>query len=453
MSFGGESAYLPFLFNHNDQSTFLTGPIAALDSGSFLTMPAANRPPTCGGALTTNCLRTADVGRWNDLYAVTLGMVDNVSIVGARDGGLAAPALRDGSHFRHVDALLPVPCRRHLAHALGSHAVVRPHLQLADPLTEKLDRIALITDLNTGEVLSAESYLRAKKDAAVQGQIYNPQIGVRRSTTRVATRSPIPTIRTWVRGWPWRGRLPTRTASSAVSPGALGGTRRLRHRLRSRQHDLRAPAGRLRHRLRPGAADSRPVVQRVGCGRGGLQPGRRRLESWPVGVSHRGRRSIPIPPFVGGTSPIVPAVLNGGTSFATDPHRKIGRNYVFDFTVQREMPGKMIMEVGYVGRLGRDLPQGVDLDASPYFFRDSASGQTFAQAYDATALALRSGDAAANLTAQPWFENQLPGLGAVACGAGFRCELHAVSRHLAGAWFQNNSGQHRVPDDEPEGAR
>ena len=90
----------------------------------------------------------------------------------------------------------------------------------------------------------------------------------------------------------------------------------------------------------------------------------------------------------------MPAVLSGGTSFATDPQRKIGRNYVFDFTVQRELPGKMIMEVGYVGRLGRDLPQGQDLDASPYFFKDSASGQTFAQAFDAVALALRSGDAA-----------------------------------------------------------
>ena len=88
MSFGGEFRLLPFLFTHNDQVTFLTGPIAALDSGSFLTIPAANRPATCGGAVTTNCLRAGDVGRWNDLYAVTLGMVDNVSIVGARDGGL-----------------------------------------------------------------------------------------------------------------------------------------------------------------------------------------------------------------------------------------------------------------------------------------------------------------------------------------------------------------------------
>jgi hypothetical protein len=41
-------------------------------------------------------------------------------------------------------------------------------------------------------------------------------------------------------------------------------------------------------------------------------------------------------------------------------------------------------------------------------FKDSASGQTFAQAYDAVANALRAGQTVA---VQPFFENQLPGLG------------------------------------------
>ncbi len=41
-------------------------------------------------------------------------------------------------------------------------------------------------------------------------------------------------------------------------------------------------------------------------------------------------------------------------------------------------------------------------------FKDSASGQSFAQAYDAVANALRSGQA---VPAQPFFENQFPGLG------------------------------------------
>jgi hypothetical protein len=70
---------------------------------------------------------------------------------------------------------------------------------------------------------------------------------------------------------------------------------------------------------------------------------------------------------------------------------------------------------------------GVDLDASPYFFKDAASGQSFAEAFDRLACVLR-GDAGrtftgltngaqasftcpATLQAQAWFDNQLPGLG------------------------------------------
>src|SRR5262249_7933969 len=43
---------------------------------------------------------------------------------------------------------------------------------------------------------------------------------------------------------------------------------------------------------------------------------------------------------------------------------------------------------------------------APYMFLDSASGQTFAQAYDAVANALRTGQP---VPVQPWFENQFPG--------------------------------------------
>ena len=106
----------------------------------------------------------------------------------------------------------------------------------------------------------------------------------------------------------------------------------------------------------------------------------------------------------------------------------------------------MIAEVAYIGRLGRDLPRGVDLDSSPYFFKDSASGQVFSQAYDAVALALRSGAAARTLPAQPWFENQFPGLSASAVGAACRPPSVAAALNstqclatLQGALFQTNS--------------
>ena len=439
VNFGGEFRVLPFVFTHNDQVTFLTGPIAALDSGTFLTMPAANRPPTCGGALTTNCLRAADAGRWNDLYAVTLGMIDNVSIVGARDGDLQplpfGTDLISDTSMRYFQFHFEDTWRMR-SDLTVSYGVTYSWLT---PLTEKLDRIALITDLNTGEVLSAESYLRAKKEAALQGQVFNPQIGVRpindssrdslvdTDYSNIGPRVAVAWSPAFKNGF-FGGSMGSRTvlrggfgivydrvnSISVLLPAAFGiGFGQV----------LQTPAPLCNASGAPGA----------GCNPAG-GAGNRGQSAFRVGVDG----AIPIPPFVGGTSPIVPAVLSGGTSFATDPHRKIGRNYAFDFTVQREIPGKMIAEVGYVGRLGRDLPQGIDLDASPYFFLDSASGQTFAQAYDAVALALRSGTPAASLPAQAWFENQLPGVGPLAgCPASLN-STQCLGTAL-GALFQNNA--------------
>ena len=191
-----------------------------LDSGSFLSIPATNRPPGCAGAVTTNCLLAADQGRWNDLYAVTLGMVDNVNIVGARDGALQPLPLG-------TDLISDTTMRYFQFHFEDTWRM-RPSLTLTygltyswqTPLEEKLDRIALITDLNTGEVFSAESYLDAKAQAARQGQVFNPRSACGRSTIRPATHWPIPTTAISVLEWPWRGTLTSRTESSEVSPGS-----------------------------------------------------------------------------------------------------------------------------------------------------------------------------------------------------------------------------------------
>jgi hypothetical protein len=445
--FGGDFRLLPFLFVHNDQVTFLTGPIVALDSGSFLSIPATNRPPTCAGAVTTNCIRAGDVARWNDLYAVGLGLVDNVSIVGARDGDLQP--LPPGT-----DLISDTSMRYYQFHVEDTWRV-RPSLTLTygltyswlTPLQEKLDRIALITDLNTGEVFSAETYLRKKEEAARAGQVFNPRIGVRplndsgrdslydTDYSNLGPRVAVawsPTFKDGFMGGLFGQRTVLRggfgivhdrvNTISVLLPAAFGiGFGQV----------LQTPAPLCNATGTPGAACN-PAAG----------AGNRALSAFRAGVDG----TIPIPPFTGGTSPIVPADLSGGTTFATDPNRKVGRNYLIDFTIQREVPGNMVLEVAYIGRFGRDLPRGVDLDASPYFFNDPASGQTFAQAYDAVALALRSGSAAATLPAQGWFENQLPGLSTSALGAACRPPAVPVALNstqclatLQGSLFQTNS--------------
>jgi hypothetical protein len=121
------------------------------------------------------------------------------------------------------------------------------------------------------------------------------------------------------------------------------------------------------------------------------------------------------------SSPVIPVEGRspGETlSFSIDPHLKNGYSHNVNFSWQRELPWKMILEAGYVGNFGRSLVQNVQLNSIPFFMKDSASGQTFAAAYDAVARQLRAGTAPGLVTPQPWFENQLGGsafCGVIAC--------------------------------------
>jgi len=54
--------------------------------------------------------------------------------------------------------------------------------------------------------------------------------------------------------------------------------------------------------------------------------------------------------------------------FGLDPRNRIGSSDQIDLSIQRTCPAKMILEVGYVGRLARKLFMNIDLNAVPYMF-------------------------------------------------------------------------------------
>jgi hypothetical protein len=90
----------------------------------------------------------------------------------------------------------------------------------------------------------------------------------------------------------------------------------------------------------------------------------------------------------------------------------------FDLTVQRQLGPKMLLEVGYIGRVIHDEYQPVNINAVPYMM--TMGGETFAQAYAAveTAMGCASANAEANCGAtvptvapQPFFETALAGTG------------------------------------------
>lgn len=120
-----------------------------------------------------------------------------------------------------------------------------------------------------------------------------------------------------------------------------------------------------------------------------------------------------------GAAGSAPLFLSG----ALDPYAKPAHSHAVDLTIQRALPANLTLEVGYVGRFSRNLPQAQQLAAPDYLMKDAQSGQTLAQAFDAVSLYSRcvlggvpgnfsgghysNGAPCGNLAAQPFFEDLL----------------------------------------------
>jgi hypothetical protein len=114
-------------------------------------------------------------------------------------------------------------------------------------------------------------------------------------------------------------------------------------------------------------------------------------------------------PFVGPGGPF--GLAAGQEGFDIDPGLKDPYSININAGIQQQLPFHMVLRVNYDGRLGRRLL--ADADASQVLnFPDNVSGQNLSQAFANLATQLRSGTAANNLTAIPWFENVVtPGIG------------------------------------------
>ena len=421
---GGDIRWLPLIAQRNDKVVGSLASLVATEDadviGTNQSIPAANRPPSCGAGITAFCLMPADVLKWDRLYAATLGIVDNVNVLAVRDGSLnpqpfGTPLIAD-TNQRAYDMFVQDTWR------LRSDLTITLGLGYGwqTPPSEQNGKQTFEVDASTGQILTASGYIQAKEQAAAAGQIYNPTIGY--LPIDKSGRSAI-----WNTDY---GDVAPR-ASIAWSPSYSDGIRGTL--FGASKTVVRAGFGIYYDRINNvqsveipqlGVGFAQTLVDALplcninatpgpGCVTTGanVTPG---SASFRVGVDG----ALPVPAVPAVSSPIVPGLGGETLSFAVDPNFKVGRSYSFDFTVQRELPGNMLMEVGYLGRMGRDLPNSVDFDSSPYKFLDKASGQTFAQAFQAIETQLAAGVAPNALTAQPWFENQLPGVNALAVNQG-----------------------------------
>jgi len=439
LRFGTHIRYLPMLHLRDDKVLGSLGALVAQidsDLGAY-SLPAANRPPTCSATITTFCLTAADTQRWNRLYAGTTGLIDNISVLAVWDGEfnplpfgtqLESDTKSIAPEFYFEDSWRLTPSLI-LSYGLNWGWQASP--------SERLNRQSFQVDATTLDIISAEAYLRQRRNAALNRSIFNPNFAF--LPIAFSDRNKI--IKT-----DWNNLAPSVAIawSPSFKDGVLGklfgqrktairgGFRLLYDRFNTVQTVI-VPA--LGIAFAQTINITTPLCNSTGAGGPGCAPGAGTTDPaaslFRVGVDGTiprpavPARSVPVSPSWGiragcavdtsgipgrnGLFPstclsLFPEIL----SFQMDPDMEVPRNYMVDFTWQRELPHDMLIEVGFIGRYARNLMQSMNLGQAPYLHIDPASGQSFAQAFDVVALALRAGTAAASIPAQPWFENNIP---------------------------------------------
>jgi len=444
---GGDARWLPILAQRNDK---VVGSLASLvatmdaDVGGSQSGSALNRPPSCSLTVTTFCLASAaDSLTWDRLYAATLGIVDNISVLAVRDGSLnpkpfGTPLISNANmqayNFYAQDTWRMKPAFT-LTYGLRYGWQTPPH--------EAHNQQTFIVDAATNQILTGQGYITQKLQAAEQGQAFNPTIGY----------LPIANSgRSKIYNTDYGDFGPR--VSLAWSPSYSGGL--LGDLFGRGKTVVRAGFGIYFDRINNVQSVEIPqlgvgfaqtlVIKSPNCavtGAAGANCNTAGGDLGSFGYRVGVDGTIPVPTIPAVSSPIVPSVPFGeALSFSLDPSFKVGRSYSIDFTVQRELPGNLLMEVGYIGRIGRDLPNSFDFDSSPYMLKDQASGQTFAQAFDTVATQVAAGTSPANITTQPWFDSQLAGLTALpanvgGCGGGALTPTQCLESHNTTA-FRNH---------------
>ena len=423
---GADIRWLPTIHERDDKVIgSVTSLVATLDSNEAtgtLAIPQADRPAG---------LPTVDQSNWDRLYAATLGLVNSVGILAVRNGQLqpqplgtqleARTTLRAYNFF--VQDSWRIKPSITLTYGLGYGWQTTPQ--------EANGQQTFIADHDTGDtIINGLQYIQAKQAAAEAGNIYNPTLSY--IPIRSSGRSDVFNVD--YGDWAPRASIAWNPSFRDGFLGKIAGDRKtvIRGGYGIAYDRVNTVQSVIIPMLGVGFAQTINVMSplcnatgtggpgcnaAVGVGSGG-NPG---LASFRVGVDG----TIPTPPLPQAvSSPIVPGEPFSETlSFQNDPNFKDGRAHMVDFTIQRTLPGQMILELGYVGRFGRDLAGSINFNSAPYMFKDKASGQVFAQAYDAIATQLRAGISPLlpsglpnpAFNNQPWIENQLPGLG-IGCG-------------------------------------
>jgi hypothetical protein len=406
LRFGGTLDRTNVVFYRDDAQTTLTVPLYLINyGGTGINMSATYRPPACTSTLTRNCLPSAQNTNWNNDYVEVLGMVDQANIAGSRASDLSANP--QGT-----------PLSNNVTYStIGLYAAdswhILPTLTVTYGLNWMLDLPAreatgkqVIAVGPNNQIIDPVVYLQQRQQAALSGQVYNPLVGF--EPIKAAGRSyPYDPVYT-----NFAPRL-----ALAWNPKFTGGL--LGRVFGDGKSVFRVGYARLYDRLN-GVQKAIDPLQGLGFGQtlvclGPSMSGQclGSSASTPTNAFRIGTdgSSINLPPL-SATAPVpmIPGTIAAAnqpmasTTYNIDPTYKPGPNNSFNVTIQREMPGRGLLEIGYVRRTASGLYSPIDLNQVPFFM--VMGGQSFAQAFDNLAAQIRAGGA---ITPQPFFEAALAG--------------------------------------------
>lgn len=413
--FGGDFLHQWFHFDRYDN---VVGGLTQLKYvvGGISKMTSDFQPIPCSDSVTTNCLPSSKLSQWNGLYGEMLGFVSQANLVVSRSGAnlTANPPGSPVASYAVVN---------NYSLYINDSWRLKPNLTFSYGLnwTNQLPPYALngtqdlLTDAN-GVIVKTEDYSANKLAAAQNGQVYNPVLGFT-PVGAIGKGQKYPYA-------PFYAQFAPRVAL-AWNPEVKGGW--LGTLLGDKATVIRGGYGRFYTKnlgidqlsstvlgdgfLNPVSCSGGSITGQC-LGPTGVDPS----TAFRIGVDGNVAPFPNVPQTL--PSPVIPCVAGacGGLGNAAYENLAIFMDNAFrpgssdqiDFSIQRQLKGNMVLEVGYIGTWARNLFQGVDINNAP--IRMKLGGQTFAQAYLAMAKVMNANPNAVP-SAQPFFESALKGTG------------------------------------------
>jgi hypothetical protein len=422
IQFGGRGGSQHFYHRRDDKVvgglTSEVFTIGRLSSGSHVS-GIPNPANLSGGA----------VNRWNTDYASVLGIMERAQQLFTRKPDFSPNP--DGTPLQQHTVVdnysLYITDSWKLRPSLTVNFGLNWGVQL--PPYEQTGEQTMVVDDSTGKIVNFDNYIAQRKAAALAGQIFNPQFDYMpiKQTGRKYPYDP-----DWTNFSPRVSVAWNPSFGSGLFGSVFG----------NRKTVVRGGYGRVYDRVNGVGIVMIPALG-VGFGNNLRCAGPHNTgtgvacgSSTPASAFRIGTDGavVPMPALASIASgrPLIPGTNSPFETldFRIDPKRKIGYAHTFDLTVQRELPGHMLLEIGYVGNYASRLYQGYAGQQVPYMY--TLGGQTLGSAFSNIARALNAGTAPGSIPNQPFLEALGPASGSACGGSCTQFFMNGFSDGLSG---------------------